>query len=128
MRKEVRYRVGAPAVFVWEGQHHKRFQGEGTTRDISVRGAFIVAATSPPTECSIEVDFLLPSIEGLNGLMRISGTARVVRIDGPFGPRCANGFAVVTEGPLQWCLTTVQDEPDMALVADAHGALKPSMN
>src|SRR5579859_6770227 len=51
MRKEIRYRLDAPAVYSWEGMCGRRFHGEGITRDISVQGAFIVTATAPPPEC-----------------------------------------------------------------------------
>ena len=76
MRKEIRYRLDAPAVFSWEGMRHKRYQGEGVTRDISVQGAFILTATMPPPDCPVQVDLLLPSLTGMKAMMRITGKAR----------------------------------------------------
>src|SRR5580698_2400031 len=81
MRKDIRYRLDAPAVFSWAGARHRRFQGEGITRDISVQGAFILTATMPPPDCPITVDLLLPSISGMDSMMRITGKARVIRVD-----------------------------------------------
>ncbi len=65
MRKNIRYRLDAPAVFSWEGARRRRFQGEGVTRDISIQGAFIMSATMPPPDCPVQVDLLLPSLTGV---------------------------------------------------------------
>ena len=83
MRKEIRYRLDAPAVFSWEGAGHKRFQGEGITRDVSIQGAFILTATMPPPDCPIQLDLLLPSLTGMKSMMRITGRARVLRVEHP---------------------------------------------
>jgi hypothetical protein len=95
MRKEIRYRLDVPAVFSWEGRDHRRLQGEGVTRDVSVQGAFILTATMPPDDCPIQVDLLLPSLTGVESMMRITGRARVVRLERPAN-KWIHGFAVVT--------------------------------
>lgn len=112
MRNDIRYRLDAPAVFSWEGAHHRRFRGEGITRDISVQGAFILSATLPPPNCPIQVDLLLPSLTGMNATVRISGKARVVRVEHPAGHSWIHGFAVVTDDLHQWGLMTLQGESD----------------
>ena len=119
MRKDIRYRLDAPAVFSWEGGHHKRFQGEGITRDVSVQGAFILTATIPPPDCPVQVDLLLPSIEGMNSMMRITGRARVIRVDQPGSDAWIRGFAVVTDDQNQWGLVTIEDESEVAPVGAA---------
>lgn len=116
MRKDIRYRLDAPAVFSWEGARHRRFQGEGLTRDISVQGAFILTATMPPPDCPIHVDLLLPSLMGLNAAMRITGKARVIRVEQPSSDTWIHGFAVVTDDLNQWDLVTIQGESEKALV------------
>ena len=122
MRKDMRYRLDAPAVFSWEGVRHRRFQGEGITRDVSVQGAFILTATMPPPDCSIQLDLLLPSITGMNAMMRITGKARVIRVEHPSADTWIHGFAVVTDDLNQWGLITVQGEPQGELmeVGKAH--------
>jgi hypothetical protein len=120
MRKEIRYRLDAPAVFSWQGQHHRRFQGEGITRDISVQGAFILTATMPPPDCAIQVDLLLPSLTGMKSMMRITGKARVVRVEHPSSDAWIHGFAVVTDELNQWGLLTMQDDSDKALAGAAR--------
>ena len=117
MRKDIRYRLDAPAVFSWEGARHRRFQGEGITRDISVQGAFIQTATMPPADCPVQVDLLLPSLTGLMTTMRITGKARVIRLEHPSKETWIHGFAVMTDELHQWDLLSVEDQPEIALVA-----------
>lgn len=117
MRKEIRYRLDAPAVFSWEGAHRRRFQGEGITRDISVQGAFILTATMPPPDCPVQVDLLLPSLNGVKAMMRITGRARVIRLEHPSNDAWIHGFAVVTDDLNQWGLMTMQGEAEIPLVA-----------
>jgi hypothetical protein len=115
MRREIRYRLDAPAVFSWEGANHKRFQGEGITRDISVQGAFILTATMPPPDCAIQVDLLLPSLAGMQSMMRITGKARVVRVEHPSSDAWIHGFAVFTDELNQWGLLSMRDESDVVV-------------
>jgi hypothetical protein len=110
MRKEMRYRMGAPALFSWENGHHVRLQGEGVTRDISVFGAFILTPTCPPVNVPIQVEVVLPSLSGLKPVIRVSGTARVLRVDRKSEGKTENGFAVVSEDLTQWNLAKIKDE------------------
>ena len=115
MRKEIRYRLDAPAVFSWETRDHRRLQGEGITRDVSIQGAFILTATMPPHDCPIQVDLLLPSLTGVQAMIRITGRARVIRVERPAN-RWIQGFAVVTHEISQWGLMPMQPESGSALV------------
>jgi hypothetical protein len=122
MRREIRYRLDAPAVFSWEGMSRRRFQGEGVTRDVSVQGAFILTTTIPPPDVPIQVDLLLPSLTGMSSMMRITGRARVIRIDQRPSNAWIRGFAVVTDDLHQWGLVTQQEESEsaVAVAARAH--------
>jgi hypothetical protein len=120
MRKDIRYRLDAPAVFSWDGGRQRRFQGEGITRDISVQGAFILTATMPPPDCPIQVDLLLPSLTGMQASMRITGRARVIRVEQPSPDTWIHGFAVVTDDLNQWGIVTVEGESEIALVGAAR--------
>ena|ERR1700730_418878 len=106
MRKEVRYRLDAPALFTWESAHHKCLQGEGITRDISVFGAFIVTSTCPPVDVPIKVEVVLPSLTGLKPVIRVSGAARVLRVDHSSKGEGENGFAVVSDDFSRWTMST----------------------
>jgi hypothetical protein len=122
LRKEIRYRLDAPAVFSWEGDRHRRFQGEGITRDISIQGAFILTATLPPPDCAIQVDLLLPSLTGVKSMMRITGRARVIRVEHPRSNVWIRGFAVVTDDLNQWGLVTLHSDSEtaQAVAGTAH--------
>jgi len=111
MRKEIRYRLDAPALFSWESAQHKRLQGEGITRDISVFGAFIVTPMCPPVDVPIQVEVVLPSLTGLKPVIRVSGEARVLRVDHSSKGQGENGFAVVSEDFSRWTMSTEQREP-----------------
>ncbi len=116
MRKEIRYRLDAPAVFSWEGASHARLRGEGITRDVSIQGAFILTATMPPPDCTIQLDLLLPSLAGMKTMMRVTGKARVLRLERRSTDIWIHGFAVVTDDLNQWGLTPMQSESESALV------------
>lgn len=110
LRRELRYRLDAPALFSWESAEHKRFQGEGITRDISVFGAFIVTPTCPPVDVPIQVEVVLPSLTGVKPVIRVSGAARVLRVEHSAKGEGENGFAVVSEDFSRWSMSTDQDE------------------
>ena len=98
MRKDIRYRLDAPAVFSWEGAHHETLSGEEDHfLTSSVQGAFILTATMPPPDCPIQVDLLLPSLTGMKATMRITGKARVLRLEHSASDAWIHGFAVVTD-------------------------------
>ncbi len=120
MRKEIRYRLDAPAVFSWEGMSCRRFQGEGVTRDVSVQGAFILTTTMPPADIPIQVDLLLPSLTGVSSMMRITGRARVIRIEHRPSNTWIRGFAVVTDDLNQWGLVTEEEDPASAVAVGAR--------
>jgi len=72
MRREMRYRLDASALFSWESAQHTRLQGEGVTRDISVFGAFIVTPCAPLLMFD-PVMVVLPSLTGRKPVIRVSG-------------------------------------------------------
>ena len=110
MRREMRYRLDASALFSWESAQHTRLQGEGVTRDISVFGAFIVTPTCPPIDVPIQLTVVLPSLTGRRPVIRVSGAARVLRVDHSSRGQGENGFAVVSKDFSRWNMSTDQSE------------------
>jgi PilZ domain-containing protein len=95
LRKRVRYRLAANAVFAWESAQSSRLLGQGVTRDISLAGVFIFTSTSPPVGTAVQLEiFLPPLLRGTQGA-RIKTEATVIRIEHSGG---AEGFAVVGHG------------------------------
>ncbi len=128
MRKEIRYRLGTLAVFTWDGADRRRFKGEGMTRDISVQGAYILTTTSPPADCVVRLDLMLPPLAGPKTAMRITGEARVIRVEHRSGNDGTDGFAVVTDDLNQWGLMAAQSESEMALAGAEFETMKVATN
>jgi hypothetical protein len=128
LRKGLRYRLEAPACFSWECADQRRFQGEGVTRDISLHGAFIVTTTNPPVGSFIKLELLLPPISGMNAILRITGTVKVVRYEHPCGEKGVTGFAVLSDEQHQWGLTAIQSRSGFGSVLESSVALKAEMN
>ena len=79
-------------VFSWENPHKIRQEHLGFTRDVSVRGAFVVAITPPPLDATIKFKgFRLPGGQALP--MRMFGQGQVVRVE-PATASLPAGFAV----------------------------------
>lgn len=70
----------------------------------------------PPPGCTIHIDLLLPSFKGVETMLRISGKARVIRVDHPSTSIRIRGFAVVTDDLNKWGLVPIQAESEVALV------------
>lgn len=81
LRRSRRYRLPAPASFLWESPDGSLQQSSGTIRDISDRGAFVTADVVPPTGAHLDVDVHLPSLESGSGAMHLHGEGTVVRVD-----------------------------------------------
>ena len=97
MRRESRYRLDAPVLFSWQKEQQDQIHGEGVTRDISVVGAFIVTPRCPPIDVPIQVEVVLPSFTGIKPVFRVSGPARVLRVEQTSKASRDGGFVVVSE-------------------------------
>jgi hypothetical protein len=95
-RKAIRYRLSVPVVFNWEGSRRERFQGEGSTRDISAVGAYILTPTSPPVNAPVNVEIMISALFGPTKV-RIKGSMRVQRVKHERTKYGQSGFSVVGE-------------------------------
>jgi hypothetical protein len=91
LRKPKRYRLEAPAHFSWEGMNGMLLEAEGATRDISLRGIFILADLAPQPEAYVEVDVYLPSVTGSPKAVHLHGEGKVLRVEKRTG--VVQGFA-----------------------------------
>lgn len=102
LRKRVRYRLRANAVFRWESSEHHRLLGEGVTRDISLTGAFISTLACPPVGTPIQLDVILHiPFDGNERRVLMKAAAKVIRVE---HAKEVEGFAVITDG-----ITLVED-------------------
>jgi hypothetical protein len=91
-RKSNRYRLEVPVIFSWKDAQANRQEQIGLTRDLSARGAFVMAATPPPLDAHIILNgFLTPGGQVLPSQM--IGEGKVVRAEPATGNALA-GFAV----------------------------------
>jgi hypothetical protein len=96
-RKVIRYRLSVPVVFSWASARRDRFRGEGSTRDISAVGAYILTPTSPPVDAEVMVEIMLSAPLGTNKAW-ITGLMRVQRVTHERSKHGQSGFSVVGEG------------------------------
>lgn len=74
-RKEVRFRLRAPIVFCWANR-----ASAGRTRDISIKGVFVICDTLPPVGTALSLEIYLPPFER-NTLQRLhlEAAGKVIR-------------------------------------------------
>jgi hypothetical protein len=113
LRKSRRYRLPAPASFLWERLDGLLEEGRGMIRDVSDRGVYVTGHVAPPFGAHLEVDVYLPSVEAGGGSVQLHGEGTVIRVDREAGgvmgfaaavafqPEAANGPAVVNPKKLQ---------------------------
>ena|SRR5579863_4611967 len=93
-RKHVRYPVRVPAFFNWKKSGGAVFRGEGITRDISLRGAYVHSAICPSMDTVIELEIPLPRSQPGPNLL-IVGKARIQRVECSLKKKRDRGFSAV---------------------------------
>ena len=97
-RRGMRFPVEARVVFKWVDQTGHAREGEGRTRNISERGAFVIAKKYPPRGAAVELKLFLPRIPITPTVGTVLMNATVVRTEErPSGSQDENGFAVEGE-------------------------------
>jgi len=96
LRKANRYRVSAPARFLWAPEGGPTSGGRGVIRDINASGVFVVTSSLPPAGARVQLEILLPQMENNEPGLHLHGEGAVVRVDCGFaGARgcILDGFA-----------------------------------
>jgi hypothetical protein len=91
-RGAVRYRLEVPLVFRWQGAGRNWFQCDGVTRDISAKGAYVLAVTSPPVGAVVHVEVYLLGFRERKS--RIKAMMKASRVDTNAGRSGRMGFAL----------------------------------
>ena len=84
-------------VFHWMGPDGRRFIGEGATRDMSVEGIFVVAATCPPANAAVQLDVILPLSDGTSKA-QMKAEMKVLRVENDLAGKTRSGFSAVGKG------------------------------
>lgn len=94
-RTVVRYPLEIPVVFRWIEQGLIR-ESEGRTRDVSVRGAFVLADDCPPCRARVEIKMSFPAGSHRERVGWVEAKGSVLRVE-PEWYSGAGGFAVESE-------------------------------
>ena len=87
----------AKVIFHWGNSRTDRFQGEGTTRDVSLAGAYILTETSPPVNARVQMEIILPALY-TESSTRITAEMKVLRVDHDTAGEVKSGFSAVGKG------------------------------
>jgi hypothetical protein len=72
-------------------------RSEGRTRDISEKGAFVLASTCPPQGIQIGFKVFLPALSGFELWTKVEADGHVLRVERAQGHEESEGFAVLIE-------------------------------
>ena len=92
-RRAVRYALEVDVHYTWTERGVKH-EARGRTRDMSPKGAFVVAPLCPPQGSLITMSFLMPAIGCESQSVQVQAESKVVRVD--LGQRAGRppGFSV----------------------------------
>jgi hypothetical protein len=92
-RRALRYTLETQVAFSWSDVSGLPRESRGCTRDISPKGAYIIAASCPPLGALLTMSFYLPTLTGESRGVQVQAQSRVLRIDLGGAGRSA-GFSV----------------------------------
>jgi hypothetical protein len=93
-RRHLRYPLAAQVKYQWSARNLLMGEGEGSSRDISEAGTFVLTNALPPVGASIDVAIQLPAWQMGAAALRMEMTGEVVRVDVPPGQERKWGFAI----------------------------------
>ena len=93
-RSHLRFDLRAPVAYTWKDKEGIRQDSSGITRDVSEKGVFIIAHSTPPMGASIrfEVSFLYRD----HSQIRMRARGRVLRVESNGEAKTEHGFATAT--------------------------------
>jgi hypothetical protein len=95
-RRAIRYPLQLPASFSWKDEERIVRHGEGNSRNISEKGAFVDAAILPPIGSSVELHFSLPAFSDKARKMHVQYTGETLRLEGKEQGEHSSGFAITS--------------------------------
>jgi hypothetical protein len=91
LRKAKRYRLSAPALFMWAPKDGKPQSGQGVIRDINTSGIYVLTDAVPPIGARVQMEIVLPKLVDTSPGMHLQGEGVVLRCE--FGDASKRGFA-----------------------------------
>jgi len=89
--------MNARVIFRWEDERNGHVQGQGTTRDVSVKGAFVLSAACPPTASKVYVEIALRGPGAKSGIS-LKSEMNVLRVEPDITGQGQRGFCAVCKG------------------------------
>jgi hypothetical protein len=116
-RRAIRYPLQFHASFSWEDEDGIMHQGEGLTRNVSEKGAFVDAAILPQIGSFVELHFSLPSVPDAERKMYVQLTGKTLRLEGTEQGEHSGGFAIMNraivwhyEDGIKWNLSEEDED------------------
>lgn len=95
-RTAVRYALQIPVTYRWIERGAAR-EAEGCTRDVSVRGAYVITEECPPCGANLRIKMSFPGGSRGGRLQWIDAEGSVVRVES-LSPAQGGGFVVESQG------------------------------
>jgi hypothetical protein len=115
----MRYPVEAQVSFSWSDAEGKHCCGEGTSRDISEMGTFVLAPVCPPLGVSVELRISFNALPHPDRILHMNADGEVLRIERTPSGDGMKGFAVSTSR----AILLEDDESADEAVSDGRDAM-----
>ena len=102
LRKSHRYTIAAKVWFSWQTEDGRWREGEGTTREMSGSGLFILTDTLPEAGASIRVTVVMPAMKVIQPVT-FHGYGKVVRVESEAGRLFGFAAAVTFDDTTNYC-------------------------
>ena len=99
------------------GPDHVRFRAEGSTRDISLEGVFVLTATCPPANSVIQMEVMIP-LSDRTSRAQMRADMMVLRVEHDVAGNNRSGFSAVGKGFL---LQTFSERASRAVAGLMNG-------
>ena len=93
-RKHKRYPLKALMIVSWRDAEATLQQAIGLTRDICMKGAFVLIPNPPPLGANVKFEGFLPPAHGAAHNLRMHGQGHVVRVEPAPDAKMRGGFAM----------------------------------
>lgn len=93
----MRYPVEARVSFSWSDGDGNQCHGEGTSRDISETGTFVLAPACPPLGAKVELRISFVALPNPTRTLHMELEGHVLRVEQTLASKGDIGFAVLTQ-------------------------------
>jgi hypothetical protein len=81
LRRQKRYKLRAPALFMWAFHDEEPQSGRGIIRDINTLGVYVMTDASPPVGARVQMEIALPKLTATGTGMQLTCEGVVLRCE-----------------------------------------------